>query len=155
MSITFAAWDSARCAQIVEGLAALEGPLLPVLHAVSGEFGCVPPEAIPLISEILNLSRAEVHGAISFYHDFHAIPRPPTVLRLCRAEACQAMGGRALAADLLNHLGLDWSGTTGDGAVTVEAVYCLGLCAVAPAALVNGEPVGRADLTRLLEKIAP
>jgi len=149
----FAPWDADACAGIVRGLAGLEGPLLPVLHAVAAAFGCVPPEATAVIAEGLNLTRAEVHGVISFYHDFK--PRPPgrRVVRLCRAEACQAMGGEASAAALLADLAIDWGGTTADGAITVEAVYCLGLCAVAPAALIDGEPVGRLDAARLAQVV--
>jgi formate dehydrogenase subunit gamma len=139
--------------EIVAAHAHLEGPLLPVLHAVQAEFGCVPKDAVPIIAEALNLSRAEVHGMVSFYHDFREAPAGRRTVRLCRAEACQSMGGAAVAAETLARLGVDWGGTTADGEVTVEPVYCLGLCAVAPAALVDGEPLGRLDADRLAEAV--
>ena len=142
-------WSPDRVRDIVAAHERLEGPLLPILHAVQAAFGCVPPGAVPVIAEALNLTRAEVHGVISFYHDFRAAPAGRRVVRLCRAEACQSRGGEALAAGLLERLGLDWGQTSADGGLTIEPVYCLGLCAVAPAALVDGEPVGRLDAVRL------
>lgn len=142
-----------RVREIAAAHAGLEGPLLPILHAVQAAFGCVPREAVPVLAEALNLSRAEIHGVISFYHDFHEAPAGRRTVRLCRAEACQSRGGEALAADLLARLGVDWGGTTADGALTVQPVYCLGLCAVAPAALVDGEPVGRLDPRRLADAV--
>lgn len=143
------AWNIDAAREIVEGHRDVAGALLPVLHAMQAAFGCVPKEAVPVIAEVLNLTRAEVHGVVSFYHDFRATPPGRRTVRLCRAEACQSMGGAALADGLLQRLGVDWGGTTADGAVTVEPVYCLGLCGVAPAALVDGEPVGRLDAVRL------
>lgn len=143
------AWSPDRVREIATAHAGLEGPLLPILHAVQAAFGHVPAGAVPVIAEVLNLTRAEVHGVVSFYHDFREEPAGRKVVRLCRAEACQSMGGEALAAGLLGRLGLDWGQTSADGALTVEPVYCLGLCAVAPAALVDGEPVGRLDAARL------
>ena len=147
------AWDPARARDIIQAESAREGALLPILHALQAAFGCVPADAVPLVAEALNLSRAEVHGVVSFYHDFREAPSGRRVVRACRAEACQSMGGAAVADGLLAALGLDWGGTTADGEVTVEPVYCLGLCAVAPAALVDGEPVGRATAERLLERL--
>lgn len=144
-----AVWNPERALAIATALQDLDGPLLPILHAIQGAFGCVPREAVPVIAEALNLTRAEVHGVVSFYHDFRDTPAGRRVIRLCRAEACQSMGGEALAADLLARHGLDWGGTTADGELTVEPVYCLGLCAVAPAALIDGEPVGRLTAERL------
>jgi formate dehydrogenase subunit gamma len=146
---SYAAWNTERARDIVLAHADIEGALLPVLHAVQAAFGCVPKEAVAVIAEVLNLTRAEVHGVVSFYHDFRQTPPGRRTVRLCRAEACQSMGGAALAEGLLQRLGVDWGGTTADGEVTVEAVYCLGLCGVAPAALVDGEPVGRLDADRL------
>ncbi|MBL8554953.1 MAG: formate dehydrogenase subunit gamma [Phenylobacterium sp.] len=146
-------WSPDGVRQIVAAHAGLEGPLLPILHAIQAQFGCVPPAAVPVVAEALNLTRAEVHGVVSFYHDFRDAPAGRRVVRLCRAEACQSMGGEAAAADLLARLALEWGGTTPDGAVTVEPVYCLGLCAVAPAALVDGEPVGRLDARRLADAV--
>lgn len=126
-----------------------EGPLLPMLHALQDAYGFVPHGAVPVLADLLNLGRAEVHGAISFYHDFREAPAGRHVLKICRAEACQSMNGNALAAETLRKLGIDWHGTTADGAVTVEPVYCLGLCACAPAAMLDGRVVGRLDDARM------
>ena len=127
----------------------LEGPMLPILHDLQGRFGHIPQSAVPLLADALNLGKAEVHGVISFYHDFRAAPAGRHVLKICRAEACQSMGANVLSAHVLRRLGLDWGGTTPDGALTVEAVYCLGLCACAPAAMLDGTLIGRADTERL------
>lgn len=146
-------WDAARAADIIAAHVPLQGALLPMLHALQAEFGCVPVEATPMVADALNRSQAEIHGVITFYHDFRRAPPGRRVLKLCRAEACQAMGGAALGADLLAELGIDWGETTPDGACTIEAVYCLGLCACAPAGLLDGEPLGRlsaADLRAAL-----
>ena len=139
-----------RVKAICAAHAALEGPLLPILHDVQSAFGCVPREAIPVIAHALNLTRAEVYGVVTFYHDFREEPAGRRVIKICRAEACQAMGGAALGAAVLKHFGIDWKGTSPDGAVTVEPVYCLGLCSVAPAALVDGEPHGRVEAAHLI-----
>lgn len=135
----------ARVREIVADHAALEGPLLPILHSVQAAFGFVPREALPMIAEVLNLSRAEVHGVVSFYHDFRSEPAGRNVLKICRAEACQAVGADALANHAKSKLGVDWHGTTRNGAVTLEPVFCLGLCACGPAAMVNGELRGALD----------
>jgi formate dehydrogenase subunit gamma len=119
------------------------GPLLEILHAVQDRLGCVPPDAVPLIAEALNLSRAEVHGVISFYHHFREHPSGANVLKLCRAEACQSMQGADIAEFAKRRLGVEFGETREDRSVTLEAVYCLGLCACAPAAMLNGEPMGR------------
>ncbi|SMC77396.1 formate dehydrogenase subunit gamma [Rhizobium sp. RU36D] len=132
-----------RTLDIVGDMRCLDGPLLPILHAIQDEFGYVPDEAKPVIARELNLSRAEVHGVVSFYHDYRAHPAGEHVLKLCRAEACQAMGGDEVAAHVKSRLGIDWHGTTPDGRVTLEPVYCLGLCACAPAAMLDGEVHGR------------
>jgi formate dehydrogenase subunit gamma len=146
---TFEPWAPARAEEIIAALSGLEGPLLPILRAVQERFGRVPREAVGLIAKGLNLSRAEVHGVVTFYHDFRHAPPGRRVVKICRAEACQASGGELAGATLLANLGLPageaWGGTTGDGAVTVEAAYCLGLCAVSPAALIDDEPRGRLD----------
>ena len=154
-SASYPAWDPAAAQAIVARWAQAEGPLMPILNDVQAAFGCVPAEAVPLLAEALNLSRAEVHGVVSFYHDFRHSPPGRRVVKVCRAEACQSMGGEAVAAALLAKLGIGWSGTTPDGEVTVLPVYCLGLCAVAPAALVDGEPGGRLDAARLAEAVSP
>jgi formate dehydrogenase subunit gamma len=138
-----AQWNATRAGAIIAAHTTMPGPLLPILHAIQAEFGCVPAEATSLIAQALNLSQADVHGVVTFYHDFRRAPAGQRVLKLCRAEACQAMGGTALSANLLVRLGVDWGETTADGTLTVEPVYCLGLCACAPAALLDGEPLGR------------
>jgi formate dehydrogenase subunit gamma len=143
--------NAAQLAQVEDILAAhsgMEGPLLPILHAVQAEFGHVPQDALPVIAKSLNLSRAEVHGVVSFYHDFRDEPAGRHVVKLCRAEACQAMGADRVAAHAQAALGVDWHGTTADGAVTLEPIFCLGLCACAPAAMVDGKIVGRVDEAR-------
>lgn len=148
-------WRPERAAGIIADTGAGQGALLPMLHALQAAFGCIPDEAVPLVADALNLSRAEVHGVVSFYHDFRRQPAGRRVLKLCRAEACQAMGADALAAQLRATLGLVESATTTDGSLTVEAVYCLGLCATAPAALLDGQPAGRLDAARLAALLQP
>ncbi len=145
--------SSQRVAEILDEHARLEGPLLPILHAVQHEFGYVPPDALPQIALALNISRAEIHGVMSFYHDFREHPGGRHRLKICRAEACQAAGGEAIAAEALGRLGLDWHDTTRNGAVTVEPVYCLGLCACSPAMLMDDRPVGRIDADRIVATV--
>ena len=138
-----------RANEIAAAHLALEGPLLPILHAVQHEFGHIPDAAVPRIADRLNISKAEVHGVVSFYHDFRTEPAGRHVVKLCRAEACQAMGAEALVARAEDRLGVAMHQTTRDGAVTLEPVYCLGLCACGPAAMVDGRIVGRLDAARL------
>ncbi|WP_323778309.1 formate dehydrogenase subunit gamma [Leisingera sp.] len=132
----------------------LEGPLLPILHALQEACGSIPQEATPLIADALNISKAEVHGVISFYHDFREVPAGRHVVKICRAEACQAVGGNALAEAARARLGVEWHGTTANGAVTLEPVYCLGLCACGPAAMVDGKVHGRVDEARMANLLA-
>jgi formate dehydrogenase subunit gamma len=134
---------------VIADLKGLEGPLLPILHALQEEFGYVPEASLPVIARELNLSRAEVHGVVTFYHEFRSHPAGRHTLRICRAEACQSMGGRELADHACKTLGLDWHETTPDGKVTLEPVYCLGLCSIAPAAQLDGELQGRLDADEL------
>ena len=141
----------AQVAAIIEELRGLEGPLLPILHGVQEEFGYVPTEALPVIAEALNLSKAEVHGVITFYHDYRSQPAGRHVLKLCQAEACQSMGSDAIAAQVKAALGVDFHQTAADGSVTLEPVYCLGLCACAPAAMLDGEVIGRLDADTIAE----
>jgi formate dehydrogenase subunit gamma len=143
-------WTAGRVEAIVAAHAHLEGPLLPILHAMQAAFGFVPREAVPIVADALNLTRAEVYGVVSFYHDFRERPAGRRVVKLCRAEACQSMGGVALADAVLKHFRVGWGETTADGAVTIEPVYCLGLCSVAPSALVDGEPHGRVEARHLI-----
>lgn len=138
----------AQIGEILEAHQAMEGPMLPILHAIQAAFGHVPQQALPLIAKALNISRAEVHGVVSFYHDFREESAGRHVVKLCRAEACQSMGADRVAEHAKRALGVDWHGTTPDGAVTLEPVFCLGLCACAPAALVDGRVVGRVDEAR-------
>ncbi|MGY6709143.1 MAG: formate dehydrogenase subunit gamma [Rhizobiaceae bacterium] len=144
----------ARAKAVISEHIALEGPLLPILHGIQDEFGCVPQETLPVIAEALNLSRAEVHGVMTFYHDFRERPAGRHVIKLCRAEACQSVGGDAIATRLQQLLGISFNETAADGSVTLDPVYCLGLCACAPAALVDGAPVGRLDEETLAEIVA-
>ncbi|ARE41649.1 NAD-dependent formate dehydrogenase gamma subunit [Rhodovulum sp. P5] len=143
-----------RVREIVACHADIEGALLPVLHAIQEDFRHIPDAAVPVLADALCLSAAEIRGVISFYTDFHDHPTGKRRLRVCRAEACQAMGAAALGDTLRARLGIDWEGTTTDGAVTLEPAYCLGLCACAPAALVDDTPVGRATADRLLTMVA-
>jgi formate dehydrogenase subunit gamma len=140
-----------RIAEILDAHRGLEGPLLPILHAIQEAFGYVPDSAVPQIAKALMLSKAEVHGVISFYHDFREKPAGRHVLKLCRAEACQTVGADAVADRIKKALGIDWHETTADGRVTLEPVFCLGLCACGPAAMVDGRLVGRCDESVLAE----
>ena len=119
------------------------GPLLEILHAVQHRIGHVPPEAVPLIADGLNLSRAEVHGVISFYQHFRSTPAGRCRVQVCRAEACQALNGEAVAAAARRRLGIDFGETRADGSASLEAVYCLGNCALAPTVVIGGVLHGR------------
>jgi len=138
-------WSAERGRTIIALHQDRPGALLPIFHALQDTFGHVPEAAIRLIAEMLNLTRAEVYGVFSFYHDFRAAPAGRHVLKLCRAEACQSMGGDALAARAQQRLGVAFGETTPDGRVSLDAVYCLGLCALAPSAMLDGEVVARLD----------
>lgn len=155
MNIRAVAVDEAtRISEIVEECRHLEGPLLPILHRVQEEFGFIPEGGKQVIATALNLSRAEVHGVVTFYHDFRDHPAGRHCLKLCRAEACQSMGSDALAEQVKASLGIDWHETTSDGAVTLEPIFCLGLCASAPAAMLDGEVYARLDKDCLTEILA-
>ena len=143
--MAFAQWNAARASDIIEGQRHLAGATLPIMHSLQREFGYVDRAALPLIAEALNLSIAEVHGVLTFYHDFRQEPPGRHVAKLCRAEACQAVGANELSDHVKQRLGVDWHGTTADGAVTLEPVFCLGLCACGPAALLDDEPVSGLD----------
>lgn len=135
----------ARTAAVIGEFRDIEGPLLPILHGMQEEFGYVPADSLQVIAEALNISRAEVYGVFSFYHDFRKHPAGRHVLKLCQAEACQSMGSDAVAAKVKQELGIGFHETTSDGAVTLEPVYCLGLCACSPSAMLDGEVIGRVD----------
>jgi formate dehydrogenase subunit gamma len=124
---------------VIGPLTKLPGALLPILHALQDRFGHVPESAVPLVAKALNLSRAEVHGTLSYYHHFRQHPGGRHVLHLCRAEACQAVGADALAEHAKKSLGCDFHETTKDKSVTLEAAYCLGQCAIGPSLLIDDE----------------
>ena len=145
----YPAWDDDNARLIITGLAGLEGATLPILHALQEEFGYVDPKAVPLIADALNLSRADVHGTISFYHDFRTAPPPRKIVKLCRAEACQALGCETLVDELARDHGIVVDGNAGSRDAVVETVYCLGNCALGPSALVEGELIGRIDADRI------
>ena len=142
-------FDADKAREIVAEHRHLRGAMLPVLRALQDAFGCIDERAELIVAEELNLTRAEVHGVVTFYHDFHRRPVGRHVLGLCRAEACQSAGGEALAAKAEAELGIASGETTADGRTTLGAVYCFGLCALAPAAMIDGRPVGRLDGERL------
>jgi len=119
------------------------GALLPILHDIQAEFGYVDPAAVPILADELNLSRADVHGVISFYHDFRKSAAAGTHVRICRAEACQATGAEALAEHAKTTLGTDIGGTSPDRDVTLDQVFCFGNCALGPTVEINGRISGR------------
>lgn len=141
-------FDAGEVTRTAEELKHLDGALLPILHAINDRFGYIDDRAIPLIAEVLNLSRADVHGVVGFYHDFRRAPAGRHVVKVCRGEACQSMGAERVVERLERELGVDLGGTTADGRVTIEEVFCLGNCALSPALLVDGQPHGRADEDR-------
>src|SRR5215475_385600 len=149
MTAPYEPWDPARGAEIIAEHATREGATLVILHALQEAFGYVPEAAIPMVASALSLSRAEVYGVFTFYHDFRHKPAGRHVLKLCRAEACQAAGGDALAAHAEKKLGVALGNTTADERLTLEPIYCLGLCATAPSAMLDGRLIGRLDEARI------
>jgi formate dehydrogenase subunit gamma len=142
-------WDESEAERIIATHDGREGPMLPILHDLQTAFGFISDAAMRLVAARLNVTRADVYGVVSFYHDYRQDRPGRHVLKICRAEACQAKGGEANALSLLSQLGLEWGGTTPDGRLTVEPVYCLGLCACAPSAILDGEVHGRLDAAAL------
>jgi formate dehydrogenase subunit gamma len=142
-------WNEEEAREIVARHCQMPGATLPVLHALQKRFGYVDRTAIPVIAEALNLSQAEIHGVVSFYHDFRTAPSGRHVLKLCRAEACQAMGGLSLIAHIERRLGAKLGSTTPDGRITLEPTYCFGNCACAPAAMLDGALLGRLNASRI------
>ncbi len=142
-------WDLSEATKVVAARAHEKGSAIPIMHDLMERYGYVDRAIVPVLAESLNLSRAEVHGTLTFYHDFRDHPPGRTTIKMCRAEACQARGGVEMHAALRRKLGIDWHGTTEDGAITIEPVFCLGLCACAPAALVDEEPVGHVYIETL------
>ncbi|MBN9493777.1 formate dehydrogenase subunit gamma [bacterium] len=146
----FEKWDPGVARYLAASMADMAGPCLPILHALQARFGYIHREAIPIVADVLNLSRAEVVGIVSFYHDFRDTPPGDHVLRLCRAESCQAMGAEALVAELTDRLGAAPGSTASDGSVTIDSVYCLGNCALSPAAMLDGRLLGRVTPERVM-----
>ena len=144
-----AQWDAALASAIIGAHVDKDGPLLLILHELQSAFGYIPEPAVLMVAEALNVSRAEVHGVVTFYHDFRREPAGCHVIKLCRAEACQARGADALAVQAEARLGVKFGNTTSDGRVTLEPVYCLGLCSTAPSAMIDGRLVGRLDGNKL------
>ena len=136
-------WDTDRALSLIQELQPLPGALLPMLHALQEEFGYVDQAAVPLLANALNISHAEVHGVLSYYHDFRHEPRGRHTLKMCRAEACQSMGCDRVIDHVETRLGAKLGETTADGSFTLDAVYCLGNCALSPAVMLDGKPYGR------------
>jgi formate dehydrogenase subunit gamma len=147
-------WSETRASAIIAGHLDREGPMLPILHALQHAFGYVPDEAIPLIATALNETGAEVYGVVTFYHNFRRSLPGRHVLKLCQAEACQACGSDDLAARAQKALGIKFGETTPDGRVTLEPIYCLGLCSLSPSAMLDGELHARLDETALDELLS-
>ena len=139
---------------LAEARAAQPGALLPILHAIQDRLGYVPETAVPIVADVLNLSRAEVHGVVTFYHFFRTKPPGKRTLYVCRAEACQSMGSRALENYARKKLGVEFHETTADGRLSLEPVYCLGNCACSPAVMVDETVYGRVTPQRLDEILA-
>lgn len=150
-----APWDETRAHAIIAEHQHLRGALLPMLHALQAEFGFIHQQATPLLATALNLSQAEIHGVITFYHEFRHHSPGHYVLKVCRAEACQAMGAEALIAHIKDHLSIDFGQTSADGMFSLEAVYCLGNCALSPAMLVDETLYGRVSPARFDAITAP
>ncbi len=148
-------WSAAAAQPVIDAHAHLRGPLLPVLHALQETFGYIDPAAVPLVAKTLNLSRADVHGVITFYKDFRSAPPGARTVAVCRGEACQSMGAHELAEHACRSLGVDFGETTADGAVSLDQVFCLGNCALSPAVLVDGRLVGRVDADRFDQLVRP
>ena len=144
-----AAFDAALARGIIERRRGTPGAALPILHDLQHHFGYIDDAVIPLVAGALNISRAETLGVVSFYPDFRRAPVKGRVLKLCRAESCQAMGCEDLVAHLAESHGIAPDETSPNAGLHVETVYCLGNCALSPAALLDGEPIGRLDCARL------
>jgi formate dehydrogenase subunit gamma len=143
--------DDAKIKELAEAHASRPGALLPILHAIQDELGYIPDSAVPIVARVLNLSRAEVHGVVTFYHFFRTHPAGRRTLYVCRAEACQSMGARELERHVREKLGIGFHETTADGRVSLEPVYCLGNCACSPAVMIDETVHGRVTPERLDE----
>jgi formate dehydrogenase subunit gamma len=143
-------WNEASAREVIAAHVSVPGGLLPALHSIQGEFGCIPQQAIAFLAHEFNLSRADVYGVVTFYHDFRLDgPGGKHVLKLCRSEACQAVGAEALAELAKERLGVGWRQTTSDKQWTLEPVFCLGLCASGPSAICDGELVAKLSAEKL------
>lgn len=142
-------WDPAQARRVIAAHSARPGAMLPILHALQDAFGFIHPDAVPLIATALNVTKAEVRGIISFYHDYREAPAGRHVLKICRGEACQSLGVDRLVTHLAVKHGMQLGESTGDGRLTIEPVFCLGNCALAPAALLDQQLIGRFDEARL------
>lgn len=129
--------------EIINSFKDKPGALLPILHGIQGNLGYIPADTVPAIADALNLSRAEVHGVISFYHYFRDTPPGKNTIHLCLAESCQAMGSKSLEKHVKNRLGIGFHETTKDGAFSLEPVYCLGLCACSPSMQIGDDVYGK------------
>lgn len=147
-------FDTSKIQSILDELSSQSGALLPILHAVQAAEGYVPSDSIPLIADALNISRAEVHGVITYYHHFRQEPAGKHVVQICRAEACQSVGSEALAEHAVKQIGCDFHETTKDGSFTLEPVYCLGQCACGPAIMINDDVHARVDPAKLDKLLA-
>ena len=145
-------FDPVPVRELAQRMKGLDGPLLHILHAVNDHFGYVDERALPVIADVLNLTRAEVQGVVSFYHDFRRTPAGRHVVKICRAEACQSMGADRLITELETAFGVRLGETTPDGQITFEPVFCLGNCALSPAALIDGKLYGRLDAATVLRR---
>lgn len=147
--------EETNLSEIVQRLGVVHGTartaLLPLLHALQHEIGYIDDKTVPILAEMLNISRADVHGVVTFYSDFRRTPSGRHVVKLCRAESCQARGGAAVETAAVERLGVGMGETRHDGAITLEAVYCLGLCAIGPSALVDGRPYARVNAQKIDE----
>jgi formate dehydrogenase subunit gamma len=152
-SPSYEPWSPERAVEIIARHADREGALLPILHDLQHAFGYVPDDAVPLLAGALNVSRADVYGVVTFYHDYRSQPAKGRVLKLCQAEACQARGVAAVTREFEAQLGSAIGGASPDGRVTFEPVYCLGLCASGPSALLDGEPIARITVDRVSEVV--
>jgi len=144
-------WDKNAVAEVIEELKEIPGALLPILHGIQDKLGYIPPESVPMIASALNLSRAEVHGVITFYHYFRETPPGKHTIHLCRAESCQSMNAKGLETHAKAKLGIEFHETTADGAFSLEPVYCLGNCACSPAIAIDDEVYGRVSPERFDE----
>lgn len=141
-------WDKNAVAAVIDDLKEKPGALLPILHGIQDALGYIPPDSVPMIAGALNLSRAEVHGVITFYHYFRETPPGKHTVHVCRAESCQSMNAAGLEAHAKASLGIEYHETTPDGAFSLEPVYCLGMCSCSPAIMVDGEVYGRVSPER-------